>query len=192
MFQTNCIKKHLAFILIVLIAGELQSQVSFQTKHFKLSFDQSGKLTEMLDRSANKNYLPPGETSFLLSVRRNGNIINPAKLQWINKSSEIILSFTDKTAATIKVDQQPDYISFELKQLTNAADAESILWGPYPTIIGDTIGEVVGVVRNKEFAIGIQALNIKTLGGHTLVMLLNTSRMEVRYRLIAATGIKIV
>ena len=44
-----------------------------------------------------------------------------------------------------------------------------ILWGPYPTIIGDTIGEVVGVVRNKEFAIGIQALNIKTLGGHTLV-----------------------
>ena len=90
----------------------------------------------------------------------------PINLHWKNKSSEIILSFTDKNAATIKVDQQPDYISFELKQLTNAADAELILWGPYPTIIGDTIGEVVGVVRNKDFAIGIQALNIKTLGGY--------------------------
>ena len=169
MFQSNWLKKHLAFILVILFAGQLQSQVSFQTKHFKLSFDQSGKLTEMLDRSTNKNYLASADTSFLLSVRRKGNIINPLSCIGKIKSSEIILSFTDKTAATIKVDQQPDYISFELKQLTNAADAELILWGPYPTIIGDTIGEVVGVVRNKDFAIGIQALNIKTLGGHTLV-----------------------
>ena len=70
-------KKHLSFILVILFACDLQSQVSFQTKHFKLGFDQSGKLTEMLDRSTNKNYLPSGETSFLLSVRRNGNIIKP-------------------------------------------------------------------------------------------------------------------
>ena len=43
---------------------------------------------------------------------------------------------------------------------------ELVLWGPFPTSIGDTVGEVVGVVRNKDFAIGIQALNIKTLGGY--------------------------
>jgi len=163
------LKKHLAFILVILLACDLKSQVSLQTKHFKLSFDQSGKLTEMLDRSANKNYLASADTSFLLSVRRKGKIVKPFSLHWKNQSSEIILSFIDNTAATIKVDQQPDYISFELKQLTNAADAELILWGPYPTIIGDTIGEVVGVVRNKEFAIGIQALNIKTLGGYPTV-----------------------
>jgi len=64
------------------------------------------------------------DTSFLLSVRRKGKIIKPLSLHWKSQSSEIILSFLDKTAATIKVDQQPDYISFELKQLTNAADAE--------------------------------------------------------------------
>src|SRR4030095_1141153 len=159
-------KRFLIFKLVILFSCILHAQVSFQTRQFKLSFDQSGKLTEMLDKSANKNYLEEGETAFLLSVRRKGTIINPGSMQWKSQSSEIILSFIDKTAATIKVDQQPDYISFELKQLTNAADAELILWGPYPTIIGDTIGEVVGVVRNKEFAIGIQALNIKTLGGY--------------------------
>ena len=43
---------------------------------------------------------------------------------------------------------------------------ELVLWGPYPTTIGDIIGEVVGVVRDPEFAIGIQALNAKTLGGY--------------------------
>src|SRR6478735_6366951 len=106
--QTNWFKKHLAFILVILFACDIQSQVSFQTKHFKLSFDQSGKLTEMLDKSTNKNYLPADQTSFLLSVRRKGNIINPSSMHWKSQSSEIILSFTDKSAATIKVDQQPD------------------------------------------------------------------------------------
>src|SRR6187402_2828434 len=122
MFQTNWFKKHFAFILLILFGCTIQAQVSFQTKHFKLSFDQTGKLTEMLDRSANKNYLASADTSFLLSVRRKGKIVKPFSLHWKNQSSEIILSFTDKTAATIKVDQQPDYISFELKQLTNATD----------------------------------------------------------------------
>src|SRR6187549_2834782 len=135
MFQTNRLKKYLAFVLVILFACDVHSQVSFQTKHFKLSFDQSGKLTEMLDKSANKNYLASADTSFLLSVRRKGKIIKPFSLHWKSQSSEIILSFTDKTAATIKVDQQPDYISFELKQLTNATEVELIIWGPYPTII---------------------------------------------------------
>src|SRR5438045_9303459 len=111
------IKLSLAFILVILIAGELQSQVSLQTKQFKLSFDQSGKLTEMLDKSANKNYLPPGETAFLLSVRRKGKMINPSSMHWKSQSSEIVLSFIDKTAATIKVDKKPDYTNFELKHL---------------------------------------------------------------------------
>ena len=96
MFQTNWFKKHLAFILVILFACNTQAQVSFQTKHFKLSFDQSGKLTEMLDRSTNKNYLPADQTSFLLSVRRKGTIINPSSLHWKSQSSEIVLSFTDK------------------------------------------------------------------------------------------------
>jgi len=38
--------------------------------------------------------------------------------------------------------------------------------GTIPNTIGDIIGEVIGVVRDGEFAIGIQALNVKTLGGY--------------------------
>ena len=144
MFQTNWFKRQLTFILVILFLCDVHSQVSLQTIHFKLSFDQSGKMTEMLDKSANKNYLSSADTSFLLSVRRKGKIIKPFSLHWKSQSSEIILSFIDNTAATIKVDQQPDYISFELKQLTNAADAELILWGPYATIIGDDFNPKIG------------------------------------------------
>ena len=120
----------------------------------------------MAARVSNKNYVPTGQNSFLLSVKRNGLFINPEMLKWNNKSSEIILTYPDKSTATIKANQNASYISFELIQLTNAQDAELVFWGPYPTVIGDTIGEVVGVVRNKDFAIGIQALNVKTLGGY--------------------------
>jgi hypothetical protein len=165
MLLTGRFKNQLAFCLLVLSSGFLQAQVSFQTKQFRLSFDKTGQLVEMLARASNKNYLPGSQISFLLSVKRNGTIYNPESLQWKNKSSEIILSYPDKNTATIKANPTADYISFELKQLTNASTAELVLWGPYPTSIGDTIGEVVGIVRNKDFAIGIQTLNIKTLGG---------------------------
>jgi hypothetical protein len=63
-------KKHLAFILVILFAGNIQSQVSFQTKQFKLSFDQSGKLTEMLDKSTNKNYLPLVKQLFIKRTKK--------------------------------------------------------------------------------------------------------------------------
>ena len=166
MIHTIHFKRHLVFCLVILFTISLTAQISFQTKQFKISFEQTGKLTELLANTSNKNYLPAGETSSLLGVKRNGTIIYPEKLQWKKNSSEVILTYPNNNTATIKATQNSDYISFELTQLTNAADAELVLWGPYPTTIGDTIGEVVGVVRNKDFAIGIQALNVKTLGGY--------------------------
>ncbi len=42
---------------------------------------------------------------------------------------------------------------------------EAVLWGPINTTIRETIGEVVGVVRDRDFAIGLQTLNTKTCGG---------------------------
>ena len=41
-----------------------------------------------------------------------------------------------------------------------------VVWGPFPTTINKSIGETVGVVRGEQFALGIQALNPKTLGGY--------------------------
>jgi len=38
--------------------------------------------------------------------------------------------------------------------------------GPYPATISETIGETIGVVRGEEFALGIQSLNPKTIGGY--------------------------
>ncbi|WP_207226897.1 hypothetical protein [Cecembia calidifontis] len=56
-------------------------------------------------------------------------------------------------------------LSFEILEAKGFDSMELIVWGPIPTNINKIIGETVGVVRGEEFAIGIQALNPKTLGG---------------------------
>lgn len=158
--------RHYFILFLCLQASALYAQVSFQTKQFRLSIDGSGKLYEITAVATGKNYIASGQPAALLSIKRNGEIVAPASLQWKKKSNELVLTYTGNNTATIKVDQQPDYLSFQLTQLTDAINTELVLWGPYPTNISDTIGEVVGVVRNKDFAIGIQALNVKTLGGY--------------------------
>ena len=121
----------------------------------------------MKSKAGQKEYLFAEKSNALLSIKVQGTIYAPQTCTWKAKSSELLFTYpqTDMNA-TVKVKQEAAYLTFELIRLTGAQKAELILWGPFPTIIGDTVGEVVGVVRNKDFAIGIQALNIKTLGGY--------------------------
>ena len=66
----------------------------------------------------------------------------------------------------LKVESKPTHVVFELVEVQPTNRVELVVWGPYPTTIGSIIGETVGVVRDDEFAVGIQALNAKTLGGY--------------------------
>ena len=77
------------------------------------------------------------------------------------------LRFADVEAkVTLIAKARPTHFVFEVVDVQSVNRLELVLWGPYPTTINDIIGETVGVVRNPEFAIGIQALNSKTLGGY--------------------------
>ncbi len=143
------------------------AQVNFKTKQWSLQLDQSGKLTSMKSLALQKEFVVADKAGALMSIRKDGQLHAPRSCAWNAKKSE--LSFTYPEAgmeATVKVQRNDLYISFELTHLSQADKADLVLWGPYPVTIADTVGEVVGVVRNKEFAIGIQALNIKTLGGY--------------------------
>jgi hypothetical protein len=59
-------------------------------------------------------------------------------------------------------------VNFELVEVTPAGLIDRVQWGPIATSIGQTVGEVIGVVRNSDFAVGLQILNVKTLGGLSL------------------------
>ena len=155
-----------SLLALILFTAKAQAQVSFKTSSFKISLGKQGELTELTDVKAQRNYLYSDEKAYLLSVKIDDKIIHPNVALWQGKSSMIELTYPGNILAQVKVAQNGSYVSFELVKISNPGNIQLVLWGPYPTTIGDTIGEVVGVVRNKDFAIGIQALNIKTLGGY--------------------------
>jgi hypothetical protein len=67
--------------------------------------------------------------------------------------------------ATVRVEAGTNHLTLELIDVQPPGQADIAQWGPYPTRLRQTVGEVVGVVRGDGFALGLQALNIKTLGG---------------------------
>jgi hypothetical protein len=144
----------LCWLISVLFATlGVNAQVSFETKQFRLSLTKSGQLSELTRITNNKNYLPAAEQSCLLRIKLQGKELSPSSIEWRKKTSELLLVYPASNAvATVKVKQQPGYISFTLQQLTVAKEVEWVQWGPFPTNIADTIGEVVGVVRDKDFA----------------------------------------
>jgi hypothetical protein len=154
-------------IAVLGILTQSNAQVRLATSQWTLQLDATGKLASMKSNMLQKEYLVADQANPIMSIKVLGKIVAPQSCVWKEKASELLLNYPDAgVKATIKVKQETSYLSFELKQLTDADKVELVLWGPYPTSIADTVGEVVGVVRNKEFAIGIQTLNVKTLGGY--------------------------
>ncbi len=116
-----------------------------------------------------RNKLAPGQPAPLMSVSVDGELYAPNHAAWDTVGNRLTLDYQDIGAtAVLKVRSQPTHVTFELTELRTAKHVDLVLWGPYPLAIGDLVGEVVGVVRNSELAIGIQALNVKTLGGYPL------------------------
>ena len=62
--------------------------------------------------------------------------------------------------------EKTSHLVFELTDCRPNDRVELAVWGPYHTTIKKVIGETVGVVQGESFAVGLQALNVKTLGGY--------------------------
>jgi len=52
-----------------------------------------------------------------------------------------------KTAVDVAVAVKPTHLTFEVVQATPVDAIDGVLWGPYPTSISATVGDIVGVVR---------------------------------------------
>ncbi|MGD1980634.1 MAG: hypothetical protein PVK01_02550 [Flavobacteriaceae bacterium] len=154
----------LILILFVACSKNAPTIASFRTAVFKLSIDQKGRVNEFTDIGTGKNYLSSDSISPLLALRINKKWQFPDAAKLSNGQLEIV--FSDNQTAVVEVTEKNTHIKFELISLTKNNKVDLIQWGPFRTTIQKVIGETVGVVRGETFAIGIQALNIKTLGGY--------------------------
>jgi hypothetical protein len=158
-------KTLLLAIIVFTVSCSHKGEVKLETKWFRIILSEKGYLTSIYDKTHRKEYLPENHYPSLLSIRCNGIIEEPKHLK--KKGKFVILSYPENNiSAEIEVSDRKNYITFKLTDITHADNVELVIWGPYPTTISETIGECVGVVRNNDYAIGIQALNVKTLGGY--------------------------
>ncbi|RAK03204.1 hypothetical protein LX87_01326 [Larkinella arboricola] len=155
-----------AVLLAGLSAFRAPAPTVFTTDYLRFSFDRSGHLYSLMDKATAREYVPKGESAPLLSLMKDSVAIKPSSMEYSAGKKRIILRYPGGYTATVAAENKGSYLRFELLSLTPRNDIKLVLWGPYPTTIREQIGETVGVVHDGSFGIGIQALNIKTLGGY--------------------------
>lgn len=162
---------HLIGLFLLVFTGisfSLQAQKDFTlyTKTFAISISPKGKITSLKDLVSQKEYLAPDSASWLLRVRSEGKYYSAdvVELDTAGRSIQMLFN-TIGIMVEILYQEKQDYLQFYLRMFLPPERAELITWGPINTSITKTVGETVGVVRDDRFAIGLQCLNLKTLGG---------------------------
>lgn len=160
--------KIISIILMLIIqnlTGFAQS-ISLKTDNLNLTIAENGQFLSIINPTTGKNYLPAGEKTPLLKIRIDTTWEEPAKAVFNPGSGVISLTYSlSGITAEVKVTSSKTHLSFRLTKLSNKDKVNAVYWGPYPIVISQTIGEVIGVVRDGQYAIGLQTLNPKTLGG---------------------------
>ncbi len=148
-----------------LLAGPVVA-VEFTTREAVFGVDERGLLASIRRRSDAREYLAAEPRAAVLSVRVEGTWRAPTAAAWDAGSGRWTFRYAEADVeVVVAAKARETHVRLEVVEVRPSEKVEMILWGPYPTRIGETIGEVIGVVRDAEFAVGLQALNAKTLGG---------------------------
>jgi hypothetical protein len=152
--------------LTVVVVARACPQIEYSTAEFRLTIDGGGSVTGMEDRVHGREYIAPGQPAPFLSVLRNGRVEQPSGAAAASTDT-LRLGFAGSGVTIhVAVSRKPTHLTFEITRVTPAGSIDGAIWGPYPTSVSRTVGEIVGVVRDVRYAIGIQALNPKTIGSY--------------------------
>ena len=151
---------------VACICPAAQPLAELRTNAATLVIDSSGGLASITLAGEQDNYLAPGQPAPLLSLRIAGELHAPENAVWDPPQKLLTLSYGSAGTAMLSVDAKQTHAVFRVVKVDSPQRVELVLWGPFRTVIGDIVGETVGVVRDSKLALGIQALNPKTLGGY--------------------------
>ena len=157
----------IAVLFLFLFCACNRTVVTFDTDAFRLQVDKQGCVSSMYDYVNHREYIAKDQVSPLLAIRVGGEYENPSLAAWDEENAVISLTYPRyKTSVNIHVEAGSAYVKLEVQEVQSEKDIDLVIWGPYATSISQTIGECVGVVRDSTYAIGLQALNPKTIGGY--------------------------
>ncbi len=162
------IKSHVKFLAVVLLIFNIScnhEKITFETEYLKVGISGRGYVTSIFDRTGSVEYQPAGESAPLLTLYREPEYINPVSAEYHPDEKKIMLRYSNGSEAVIEIENKGGYLRFGLISLEPRNGIEAVVWGPYRTTIDEKIGETICVVRNKNFAFGLQALSLNTIEG---------------------------
>lgn len=141
-------------------------EVKLDTDYMSVEISNSGYITSIEDKGNDKQYAVQGYPSPLLTLYQGKDvIIEPSSAKYDKTTDQITLQYPNGSVAKVQVGEQDEYITFKLLSLYQRGDIDNIVWGPVNTSISKTIGDIIAVVRDDNFAIGMMALDDNTIGG---------------------------
>ncbi len=157
------------FLLAAALAsssGITARAATFSTATAAFEVDDAGAIKSI--RVGDHERLAPGNPSPLLQICVDGKWIAPTKAVWNAAGNECTLRYGDAgVTVVVRAEAKPTHLTLEIVSVSPREKVSCVAWGPYPTTVSGIIGEVVGVVRDGDGtgdAVGIQALNPKTIG----------------------------
>lgn len=174
MTSSNNYKKMNRLFLLMMFACGLtacsivSNKPLLENNYFKISIDDKGQITKLLEKESGKNLLMPDYSVSLLTIETEGNTYPIASWKY---SGDILKFRFEETGAEIdvKVNSKSDYLSFEIMSLSSEKPIDKVIWGPYHILPSEKIGQSIGIAYNDSIAIGFMGLNLKSRGGFEIV-----------------------
>ena len=155
-----------ASIMLSLTTSYANAQVALTAGELSVKLNKQGAFSEITSSVTSKNYLYTDTAAPLMTLVSNNKRLAPTSMSYDKAQKKIILSFKEAgVMIDIKVTEKATHLVLEVIKALPANKIDAVIWGPIPNTIGKTVGEIIGVVRDGEVSLGIQVLNIKTLGG---------------------------
>jgi len=157
-----------AVILSIATAATLQAQVTLSAGALQVTVSRAGALTALRNATSGINYLQPDQPAPLLTLVSGTRRYPPTSLSVSQTRSGKLLTLQYAPLGVrivVGVREQPTHLALDIVSASPEGSVDAVIWGPYPTTITRTVGEVIGVVRDGQDAVGLQVLNMKTLGG---------------------------
>jgi len=155
-----------SLLSLLALAIPVHAEAELETESLSIHIDDKGAIRGLLDRRSGVNYIALQQPAPLLGLRIAGQFQVPKAMHYRESEGILTLQYLEGVTAAVKTVTKTTHVTFEVVSIDSKEKVDLVVWGPYPTQIKEIIGETVGVVRNDSFALGIQALNVKTLGGY--------------------------
>ncbi|MFF2493994.1 discoidin domain-containing protein [Agromyces sp. NPDC058064] len=153
------------------VAAQAADSFEVDAGQLTLTLSDTGTVTELTSKIDGSNHTAPGRLVSLIRVMADDSAQDPTSLSYDSDSSTFTFDFAPKNIKVdVQVESKTSYATFEVTGVTapDDVDVEAVLWGPLPTNISQSVAETAGVAYDSNFAIGIHALNNKTIGGWPL------------------------